>query len=234
MPLNLFSPTRKKVDSSPVLSEFLEHAPLRAVTEFDRNVMIKQFGQGMTLIRPGEACMHFFVVTRGRLRVFSSSEAGRELTLYHVDPGGSCMLTCWSILSHGPSVVSAAAVGDLEMALVDARHLGDWVKRYDFWRDHVQSMMLVRLGGLVRVIESLGFHSLESRLASWLIDREHEDWIRQTHQEIANELGTSREVISRLLARMKKLGLIHQERAGIRLLEPERMQALSSPEDTTL
>jgi CRP/FNR family transcriptional regulator len=112
--------------------------------------------------------------------------------------------------------------------MVPAEVFRDWVRRYDLWREFVFDLLSARLSSVMAVVEEVAFHRMDDRLATFLSQRlGQSDSIQITHQEIAAELGSSREVISRILEDFSALGMISVSRGTIKLLDREALQTRS-------
>jgi CRP/FNR family transcriptional regulator len=112
--------------------------------------------------------------------------------------------------------------------MIPADIFRDWVKRYDLWREFVFDLLSERLSSVIAIVEEVAFRRMDTRLASFLTEQGvRSDIIHITHQEIAAELGSSREVISRLLEDFSAAGMISVTRGEIRLLDRKSLQTRS-------
>ena len=111
--------------------------------------------------------------------------------------------------------------------MIPADTFREWVVRYDLWREFVFDLLSQRLSTVMAVVDEIAFRRMDARIASLLLShRETQNPIRITHQEIASELGSSREVISRLLEDFSERGLIRSGRGEIEILDPEELDSL--------
>lgn len=155
----------------------------------------------------------------GVVRVYKIGETGREITLYRFGPGESCMLTANAILSRQTFPALATVEEDAEAIMIPAGAFRAWIGRSEPWRDFVFDLLAQRMSSMLAVVDEVTFRRMDSRLAAFLVERSAEqNPVLVTHQEIASELGSSREVISRILADFAALHLLHLGRGSIEVL----------------
>lgn len=156
----------------------------------------------------------------GVVRVYKIAESGREITLYRFGLGESCVLTANAILSQQTFPAIATVEQDAEAVMIPADAFREWVRRFDLWRDFVFDLISQRLASVMEIVDEVAFRRVDTRLASLLVDLGGaENPILMTHQEIAIELGSSREVISRLLADFRDAGALRTARGQIEVLD---------------
>ena len=179
------------------------------------------------LVRSGAECVYLPFVLDGTLRIYKSSETGRELTLYRIERGESCILTTTCILNGGSFPAIAEAEGSTEILLVPATLMVDLVEESPLWRRFVFGLYSKRLDNVMTLVEEVAFHHVDIRIAAKLArlatGRTHT--VTRTHAELAAELGTSREVVTRILADLEADGLIEIQRGRIRILRPDDLAA---------
>jgi CRP/FNR family transcriptional regulator, anaerobic regulatory protein len=162
------------------------------------------------------------------VRVYKISETGREITLYRFGLGESCILTANAILVQQSFPAIATVEKEAEAVMVPAAIFRDWVKRYDLWRSFVFDLLSQRLSSMMAVVDEVAFRRMDARLASFLLNRVHgEEPLHITHQRIASELGSSREVISRLLEDFASRGYIHLGRGTVEILDHQSLTNIS-------
>jgi CRP/FNR family transcriptional regulator len=159
--------------------------------------------------------------------VYKIGETGREITLYRFGNGQSCILTANAILSQKTFPAIATVEEEAEAVMIPADTFRHWVVRYDPWREFVFDLLSQRLSTVMAIVEEIAFRRMDARVAALLLDRfRMQDPIRITHQEIASELGSSREVISRLIEDFTERGLIRSGRGEIEVLDREGLASL--------
>lgn len=164
----------------------------------------------------GNKCSGIPLVLEGHARVYKLSEAGREITLYHVEPGDSCILTASCIMSGIEFPAFVATETDVEAIVVPPAVLQRWVKQYEVWNEFLWAMLASRFAEVISLVQEIAFQRVDKRTADYLVHAADADGlIKKTHQDIAADLGTSREVISRILKEFEHSGLVTLSRGEI-------------------
>lgn len=182
------------------------------------------FAAGTFLYHEGDKCDQFALVGTGSIRVFKTTITGHEITLYHVQDGQACLVNMLSIFLQRPAMATAVVEVPTEAVIVPAISFRNWVDSDDAMRKFIFESMAVRLIDVMVLAEELAFRKLDQRLARSLLDhfstKAHPfPVLAMTHDELARELGTAREVISRLLKEFERLGAIGISRGQIELLD---------------
>jgi CRP/FNR family transcriptional regulator len=203
----------------------LEHADARLLQEFQNTAFFAHIPEGRDVFIEGDHVDAIALLISGVVRVYKIGETGREITLYRFGNGESCILTANAILSQMNFPAIATVEKEAEAVMIPADSFRDWVRRYDLWREFVFDLLSQRLSSVMAIIEEIAFHRMDTRLAALLIERSlRSDLIQITHHEIAAELGSSREVISRILEDFSAQGMLEVSRGSIRILEREALQ----------
>jgi CRP/FNR family transcriptional regulator len=207
---------------------FLQNADLDFVKDFQRSAFVAQIPAGHDVFLEGDHVEAIALLISGVVRVYKVGETGREITLYRFGNGSSCILTANAILSRNTFPAIATVEQNAEAVMIPADVFRDWVKRYDLWRDFVFDLLSQRLSTVMAVVDEVVFQRMDRRVATLLLKRGRiSNPIRITHQEIASELGSSREVISRLLEDFIHEGSIQAERGSIEILDFELLESRS-------
>jgi CRP/FNR family transcriptional regulator len=178
----------------------------------------------------GQRLDQFGLVGGGSIRVFRVGESGREITLYHVRAKETCLVNMLSVLLDRETCASAQAEGTVIAVLVPGDVVRAWVRSSDTFRSFAFDAVGQRLIDVMTLVEEVAFRRMDQRLAEYLRLRVANDGIvMATHEDIASELGTAREVVSRLLASFAHQGAIVLSRGRIQILQLERL-AGSPPE----
>jgi CRP/FNR family transcriptional regulator len=182
---------------------------------------------GRDVMAEGDRAQAVPILMSGEIRVFRVGESGREITLYRFGQGECCVLTADSILCHRLFPARARVEEEVEVAFVPAAVFEDWLARSPVWRQFVFEAMARRLTTLMDTLDDVAFRRMDTRVSSLLLERSKSGGpsIRTTHQEIADELGSSREVVSRILEDLQGRGLIRLYRGGLEVVEPQRLQS---------
>ncbi|AOW11562.1 transcriptional regulator [Hydrogenophaga crassostreae] len=177
------------------------------------------------LFQENQACQGFPMVIQGEVRVSRSGANGRELELYRVSPGEMCLVSSASLFAHqplsahavttGPTTLTLLAPADFEAALADA-----------VFRSYVLGLFAARMADLTALIDAVAFQRLDSRLAAALLG--HGQQVRVTHQALADELGTVREMVTRLLHRFERDGLVELARECITVRDSSGLRTLAA------
>ena len=173
---------------------------------------------GACLFRPGDESRAFLVVTQGAVRVEQTNGSGRTVVLYRVKAGESCVLTTSCLLSGRPYAGYGYAEGRVTAVALSAERFSALLAKAEF-RDLVIQGFAHRVGELTDVIDELLEHRTDFRLARWLARQDRPE-IALTQQEIAQELGTVREVVSRALKSFERQGWIALGRGSVTVRDP--------------
>ena len=188
-----------------------------------------RFRAGEVIFRPGDAARGWIVVESGRVRVGLTADTGREVVLYRLAAGDSCLLTTSALLSQETMLAEAVAETDVSARLVPVAAFERLLADDAAFRRAVLGNYAERVGELVVVIQDVLFHALPERLARLIISRARDGALEATHQAIAAELGSAREVVTRALARFEREGLIRVERGRIVIVDADRLARTSAP-----
>jgi CRP/FNR family transcriptional regulator len=203
----------------------LEHADPELLREFQQTAFYTRIPEGRDVFIEGDQVDAIALLISGVVRVYKIGETGREITLYRFGNGESCILTANAILSQKNFPAVATVEKEAEAVMIPAEAFRAWVRRYDLWREFVFDLLSERLSSVMAIVEEVAFHRMDARLASLLMDRSQGyDMIHITHQEIAAELGSSREVISRLLEDFSAQGIVEVSRGSIKILDQEALR----------
>ncbi len=188
-----------------------------------RNVHVEA---GRAVFRPGQACSAFLIVIQGSVKVSTVTESGRELLLYRVGPGETCVLTTACLLAQSDYDAEGVTESATEALAVPRPLFEELLAQSPGFRRFVFSSYGERLRDLIGLVQEVSKRHVDRRLARFLCDRAAGP-IAMTHQEIATELGTAREVVSRLLKQFAGEGLVEIERRHIVVADKARLLRLS-------
>ena len=208
-------------------------APPDLQREIAQSASVVRLAAGAYFLREGDTCAHFAVVVSGRMRVFKLGESGHEITLYHVGAGEACPLNVSCILSDRPVPAMAQVEEDVEAVVMPAASFRRWVATNESLRTAVFQMFSTRLTEVMSLVEEVAFRRMDQRLAKRLVELfqvQSNGTVEITHADIAADLGTAREVVSRLLKEFERLGAIGLARGRIELREGALLQQMSARE----
>lgn len=206
----------------------LQRAGPQLLREFQSAAFFARIPANKDVFVEGDQVEAIALLISGVVRVYKIGETGREITLYRFGHGESCILTANAILSNKSFPAIATVEKAAEAVMIPADAFRDWVKRHDLWREFVFDLLSDRLSTVMAVVDEVVFQRMDRRVASLLLAKSKTQHpIRITHQEIAAELGSSREVISRLLEDFSQEGLIESRRGMVEILDFERLTTRS-------
>lgn len=195
---------------------------------FFQSATVIRLEKGTTICHEGTQCSALSLVLSGSARVFKLSESGREITLYRIGPGGSCILTASCIVNGQPFPALAVSEQALEAVAVPARDVRCWMDESPALRSYLFGLISERLGDVIAVVEEVAFKRVDRRVSGFLLTRAAmtaDRLVKATHQEIASDLGTSREVVSRILKDLESQGCIALNRGVIQVTDVQSLQA---------
>ena len=180
---------------------------------------------GSTLFEPGAEGNTFLVALSGRIRVEQTSPSGRSVVLYRVEAGDSCVMTTSCMLSNMPYSAYGYAEGEVSALAFDRGLFNQFLTEDAAFRGAVFAAFSQRIVELTSVIDDLLLNRVDQKLANWLVTRAAgANRVSATHQSIANELGSAREVMSRILKDFERRGWISLERGAITLIAPSKLE----------
>jgi CRP/FNR family transcriptional regulator len=206
----------------------LQRSGSQLLREFQAVAYFARIPAGKDVFLEDDQADAIALLISGVVRVYKIGETGREITLYRFGHGESCILTANAILSRKSFPAIATVERDAEAVMIPADTFRDWVKRHDLWREFVFDLLSDRLSTVMAVVDEVAFQRMDRRVAALLLTKsETQRSIRITHQEIAAELGSSREVISRILEDFSRSGLIETGRGIINIVDFSGLESRS-------
>ncbi len=181
---------------------------------------------GACIFQPGDESRAFLIVTKGHVRVEQTNAEGRTMVLYRVHEGESCVMTTSCLLGARPYSGYGYAEGPVEALAIGAETFQRLLGEDPAFRDVVFGGFTRRLGELTDVIDALLLHRTDLRLAAWLAAR-GEGLCEMTQQEIAQEIGTAREVVSRTLKSFERQGWLVLGRGRLEVTQPDALRSHS-------
>ena len=182
----------------------------------------------------GQTCQHYIVLITGQVRVFTRSTNGKEVVLYRMQPGEMCVLTTACLLGNRKYPAEAVTETVVEVLMLSHHDFDQLVAESPEFRQFVFQSFSQRLADLMTQLEHIALESVDQRLARYLLNNVNaRSIITTTHQNIANNIGSAREVVSRHLKTLEKQSLIILHRGSIELLETDSLQALIDEKNQT-
>jgi len=200
-----------------------------------QNTQSLHFTSHQPLLTSGDACRALLLIERGAIRVSKRAQNGREILLYRVAPGESCVLGTTCLLRQSDYPADAMAQAGTDALAVPAETFRRLHEQEPALRRFVMDLYALRLEEMMLLVEAVAFRRMDERLAGLLLRRAHVDgqsWqpVDTTHEALALELGTAREVISRLLTHFADDGSIALERRKVRIIDPAALKIAALPQ----
>lgn len=189
--------------------------------EIEELAPVKKFKAGDEILREKGYVNVVPILKSGLLGVYRTDEMGKEMLLYYIKPGETCVMSFLAGIHHDTSKVKAVAEEDSELILIPADKVGSWIQKYPEWTDYIFKLYQRRFEELLDVVNSIAFQRMDERIVQLLQKKANLSGHRTfelTHQQLADELGSSREVVSRLLKQLEKNGRVSLSRNRVTLL----------------
>ena len=196
-----------------------EPALIKEMYEFGE---IKHFKEGDIIMDYGKYIRMMPLIINGTIKVYRMDETGKEILLYYLSSNESCSMAYSCCVEAKKSEVKAIAEDDVELLAIPHNKLDEWLCKYPTWKNYIMRSFNERFLELLKSIESIAFHKLDERLIAYLKEKQKlssSSVIKTSHYLIADELATSRVVVSRLLKQLENDGKILLYRNEIKLLK---------------
>lgn len=186
------------------------------------------FAPGTTLFHPGDGASAFVVVLEGRVEVTLTGQNGREILLYVVEPGESCVQTTLGLLGDEAYSGAATVTAATRLVLIPKPAFLAMMDDDPAFRRYVMRAFGRRMADLTRLLEQVAFARIDVRLASALLDLLDQGQVTATQAELAARIGSAREVVTRQLHAFAQAGIIRTERGHVDILDPARLRQLAA------
>jgi CRP/FNR family transcriptional regulator len=188
--------------------------------EIEKQASVKEVPKGTEILREDQFIKVLPIVLEGLVKVFSRFDE-KELLLYYIEPSQSCVMTFYSAIRNAPSKVFAVTEEDSKILLIPVQHLPKWLKDYPDFNDLFYNQFNLRYTELLDTIGHLLINKMDKRLYEHLKKKTNlnsNNPIKMSHGQIANELGTAREVVTRVLKKLESDGKVEQTSDGIKII----------------
>lgn len=178
-------------------------------------------GKGDVLIREGQRLDFLPIVIEGKLRVYQTRE-DREILLYHVEREQTCMMSLSSAYFSTTSAANGMALEPSEILVLPSYLIAEWQLKYPSWNNYIIKTFRSRYDELLHAFGSVAFNPIQERVKEYLLRRSQQETAKRiqiSHQTLANELGTTRVVISRILKQFENEGKIKQFRGAVEVVK---------------
>lgn len=192
------------------------------VEDIEKNAIEQSISAGTKIMRTGQYIKNTVLVLSGSIKIYREDEDGGEFFMYYLQPGQACAISMICAAKNEQSQIMAKVVEDAELVMIPLHMMDKWMMQHRSWYEFVIETYRSRFEEVLTVIDSIAFRAMDERLEFYL--KRHKDAcgcsdLKLSHQEIANELNTSREVISRLLKKLEQRGHLKLHRNHIELLK---------------
>lgn len=190
------------------------------------SLLTKIIPKGMKVFDEGDRCGGVPFILNGVIRVSKFGKNGREITLYRLTSGDACQLTITSVLSNIAYPATAIVEEEAEVVLLSVQQFTEMMRYNSNLQHFVYKLLSDRFLEIMTLIDELIFRKIDERLIEFLLgnSRQNGDIIEMTHDEIAIELGTAREVISRVIKSLERAGYIQLSRGKVRVLSRKALE----------
>jgi CRP/FNR family transcriptional regulator, anaerobic regulatory protein len=185
------------------------------------NGSIMEVPGGAVLMEIGSVIKTIPMLINGSIKILREDQDGNEILIYYLQAGETCAMSLTCCMANETSKIKAIATEDVQMIRIPVRFMEEWMAFPD-WRNFVMGTYRQRFEELLNSFDSIAFHKMDERLIDFLKTRgevKKTDTVEMSHQEIATDLHTSREVVSRLLKQMEKRGMIELGRNKVKLVD---------------
>jgi len=182
--------------------------------------IVKTFKEGDIILGENAYIKAIPIVTRGKVKVMRADDEGREILLYYINPGESCIMSFLGGMHQDTSKVKAIAEEETEILFIPIEKVGGLIKEFPEWLDYIFRLYHKRFEELLEVVNAIAFKKMDERLLNFIkkkCENTKSKTLNVTHEQLANELGTARVVVSRLLKQMEEEGLVKLGRNKISL-----------------
>lgn len=206
-------PKKMFLDAFP---EFRD-APDGLVEELLSAARRQSIPSGVHVYTEGDSCQMFLFLLSGDIRIYKTGAGGREITLYDIGAGETCIVNASCILSGAPAPANALTQSGCDALLLPAPVFRGLTARHEVVRNYVFRVLAGNLANVMALVEEVAFDRMDERLMEYLLEKSEDGVLHTTHQKLANDLGTSREVVSRILKEFERKGRLTLSRNLIRI-----------------
>lgn len=206
----------------PTIKKLFPDFEPELLQSIESSASIREIPAGTLIVRSGQFIRSTMLVLEGLIKVYRTDDDGNEFFMYHLEPGEACALSMTCAIGQQTSQVSAKASANTTVLQVPIEKMDQWMSQYRSWYQFVVQTYRSRFDELLQTLDSVAFRHMDERIEFYLKrhrDKTHSNVITITHQEIAQELNSSREVVSRLLKKLAERGKIKLNRYSIEILD---------------
>lgn len=205
-----------------LLEIYVTHFEPELIEEISAVGKYIEISSGEMLMDIGNYIRSMPLVLSGAIKILREDDEGDELLLYYLEPGETCSVTMACCMGQSKSEIRAITETETRLIMVPVQKMEEWMAKYRGWRNYVFESYHDRLNELLLTVDNIAFKNLDERLVDYLkrkVEVTKDNRIKNTHQEIAHDLHTSRVVVSRLLKKLEKMGKVSLQRNHIDILD---------------
>jgi CRP/FNR family transcriptional regulator len=188
----------------------------------DKNAIERVFHPGEVIVRSGQYIKSTVLVISGRIKIYRENDEGGDFLIYYLGPGEACAVSLICALQSQTSEITAKAIEETEVVMLPVQLMDELMIKFKSWSHFVIQTYRDRFDEMLTVIDNIAFRNMDERLEFYLKRAKTDAGrisLNLTHQQIADDLNSSREVISRLLKKMEQLGKIKLNRNSIEIID---------------
>lgn len=195
------------------------------------SLIIKDFDPDYTLIHEGASCLGFSLIIKGSIRVYKLSDKGREVTLYKLTSGDTCYLSISCILNDKSYPAFAEVLEPTKIAFIPSKIFNTYIYNTLEFQKYIFNNLYSKFNEIINVLEEVAFESIDTRVAKYLLltskNSNNSKFLYLTQEKIAQEVGTSREVVSRMISSFKNKKILTSQRGKITILDFEKLNYIA-------
>lgn len=209
------------IERNKIVVEFINVFEKELQEALEREGSVNEFHEGDFIMDIGNYIKTVPIITKGSIKIIREDDEGHEIFLYYLQKGETCAMSLTCCMQDQPSQIRAIAEEDVELISIPVKFMDEWMMKYPTWKNFVMRTYQNRFEELLNTIDLIAFHNMDERLIDYLREKSNihkTSELNVTHQEIAFELNSSREAISRLLKKLENQGRVKLHRNRIDLL----------------
>ena len=209
------------MEKETIRKQFPVFTEIELLEELAEYGIERTFQRGDKIIRKDEYMKYMPLVFSGSIKIMREDDLGNEVLLYYLEGGNTCAMSITCCMKEEKSSIWAIAEEETTLLLIPVFHVDGWMKKYSSWKNFVMNSYATRMDNLLHTLDAIAFYSLDDRLVKYLKDRSaalQKTEFSITHSEIAKELNSSREAISRLLKKLENMNKVVLVRNKIKLI----------------
>lgn len=198
------------------------------VEELLQVASIKTYAEGEVIMRSGQQIRTAILLLEGLVKIYREDDNGNEFFMYYLDAGKACAISLVCALGVETSAVMARAVTECTIISIPVQHVNDWMGKYKSWAQFAVASYRDRFDELLQTIDHVAFRNMDERLVFYLKRQQEKlgtSLVTTSFTEMAQDLNSSREVISRLMKKLSEKGLVELRKNGVRLIDLDKALA---------